>query len=153
MTEERKTDGLKGACGPSESETHGLGETKVYATGFSAYLPAEATDKLVQAWRTTYPCTVVTVKDDYVDNLDDKKMVPDLSTMQPKETAPRDGRWFIAYCPDSPTAWTPFEVVAWTDYTYNGERKRYFCGQDVSEEVDFEGWWPLPVLRLEKDPI
>jgi hypothetical protein len=63
VTEERKTDELKGSCGPRESETYGLGEAKVYAAGFSAYLPAEETDKLVQAWRTTYPCTVVTVQE------------------------------------------------------------------------------------------
>jgi hypothetical protein len=82
---------------------------------------------------------------EYVDNLGDRKMVPDLSTMQSKETAPKDGRWFIAYCPDSPMCWGPFELAAWTDFTSYGVRRQYYCEQDTSEEIEFEGWWPLPI--------
>jgi hypothetical protein len=80
-----------------------------------------------------------------------RKMVPDLSTMQPKETAPQDGRWFIAYCPDSPMVWAPFEMASWVDFTYAGERKAYFCEQDTSDEIEFDGWWRLPIKKQMAD--
>lgn len=87
----------------------------------------------------------------YVEYLPGVRMVPDLSTMQPKETAPKDGRWFIAYCPDSPMCWAPFEMACWQDFTYDGERRSYFCEQDTSDEIEFEGWWPLPISELRKE--
>lgn len=63
----------------------------------------------------------------------------------PKETAPKDGSWFLVLVPDSPMAWAPYEFASWTS-DFTGEF--YFCETDTSERIDFDWWQPLPPANL-----
>jgi len=70
---------------------------------------------------------------------------------QPIETAPKDGSWFIVYCPDSPMSWQPYELSCWiiVEGEQYANHPGYFCMTDVSDELDIEGygithWMPMP---------
>lgn len=73
--------------------------------------------------------------------MSDKVIYMLVKDWQPIETAPKDGTWFLAFVPDNPMAWGPYEFSSWTQ-DYSG--KWYFCGTDSSEELEgITHWMPL----------
>lgn len=52
------------------------------------------------------------------------------------ETAPKDGSWFLVIENDSDMVYAPYELAFW-----DGAK---FSPCDVSEEIDFDYWMPLP---------
>lgn len=54
----------------------------------------------------------------------------------PAETAPKDGNWFLVIEIDSDMVHAPYELANW-----NGD---FFTSTDVSEEIEFSHWMPLP---------
>ncbi|QMW05303.1 hypothetical protein [Spirosoma foliorum] len=72
----------------------------------------------------------------------------------PKESAPKDGSWFLVLVPDSAMCWGPYDFAAWQtidwqrwdNLSFESGTQGYFGGTDTSEVIEFYWWRPLPAL-------
>lgn len=72
-------------------------------------------------------------------------------------SAPRDGSWFVVHVPESPMCWQPYELASWIgpsenrfygcDGQFHDNTDGYYCGTDTSDEISFDGWFPLPAPK------